>query len=369
MTMLKSRLDGDYEFMKTGFQVPRDKKVVTARQDNQLDDDHQWIRVYNTLPSVSELTTDAGIQAGAEQKPFNDLYHQHILGSHEHTFTTRIHHPLFDQEDKYLPPWTPFKVRIFLHPMKAMFQCRDNHVPRIEIKDAHFIDHLIKIDEKLAESVMGKLLGTTDQGEMKFPIIRRELQEHNITRSRVIMLNRAFTGTLPRRIFMKFVPTATWQNMNSAQNGFLSRFPGLTKLKISYGMKDWPSREGFVFKEVPNTPPPYTDEEKERMQWANHDIIRQIKEVFVPAKYTHTLAWTSKDFFENCAVFAVDLTPLQADCEMKDVLTPRRDGDLTIRMEFSHEIGAAEPQMLLTTAEHNNMIVWSVPTFEITTDF
>ncbi|ELU09569.1 hypothetical protein CAPTEDRAFT_202780, partial [Capitella teleta] len=164
---------------------------------------------------------------------------------------------------------------------------------------------------------------------------------------------------------------SVWKTNNPTKNPYVYRYPGLTKLKISYGDKEWPKKDGLEFINVPDNKKPgeFTDDEIDQIVRSNVDAYATMREVFTPSIYLHKMAVTPHDYFKYNFVMGVDLSPLAQDCLNPDTREPRYEGDLTIKMDFNHMLGENDPMMLIICAEHKNQITWHLPDFSLTTDY
>ena len=364
LTMPKSREVDDWEKDLSHIQIQRRAAVNSDRANNELTGFNALL-MPSTLPAGTVAVNNATTQARTEQKAYNDLKARPLLGSKTQRYTLRLLHPIF-QEWKFMPPATPYVIKVHLNPPANCFQCRTDDVPRIVIEKATMIDNLIRLSPEAVQNTNNALYD--GKGQMAFPLMRRVLLEFNLGKTRSVKMPRFITDTLPSRIAMAIIPTAAWKTNNPSQNPYDYQFPGITSVQIKYGDKQWPNEEGGLkFNSVPDHPPPYSEAEIDAMVRTNMDAYMEIMKVYTPPGEVHKLAMTRKDWLSHNFVLAFDLSALGQEHSNADARSTKFMGDITLDMSFSHENTA--DMMLIVMTESKNLYTLTVPTFTSHTDY
>ena len=364
LTMPKSREEDDWEKDLSHIQVQRRAAVNSDRANNQLAGLNALL-MPSTLPANTVAVNNANIQARIEQEAYNELKAKPLLGSKIHRFALRLLHPIF-QEWKFIPPATPYVIKVHLNAPANCFQCRTDDVPRIVIEKATMIDYLIRLSPEAVQNTNNSLYD--GKGQMAFPLVRRVLSEFNLAKTRSVRMPRFITDTIPSRIAMAIIPTAAWRTNNPSQNPYDYQFPGIKSIQIKYGDKQWPTEEGGLkFNSVPNHPPPYSEAEIDAMVRTNMDAYMEVMKVYTPPGEVHKLATTRKDWLSHNFVIAFDMSALGQEHSNADARSTKFMGDITLDMSFSHENTA--DMMLIVMVESKNLYTLTVPTFTSHTDY
>lgn len=358
----------EFERLVNDFGVGREAQVnpdPTRTAGNEIDNDLVTMTP-NTLPSQITTVTDSAAVAIQEQKAYNSIKLNRILGSNEFYISGYLQHPFFGI-DKFLPPSFPYRLRLKTNPPAHAFQCTSSRVPKIVIKEAYMEDALIKVESsegvKIAQEIISK-------GSMlQFPVVRRVINEFNMPKGRKITINRAISGMLPTRAFITILDNAAWKTDNPVRNPYNFQFPGLTGFTMKYGDMEWPYKGGYKINNVPASAPPYTKAQTDLMVATNMDFYTKNMSVYYPKSLVHRLAVTPTDLFTHSFVLCVDLSPLGDKAENPNVRFTRFEGEITLEFEFSHELGADKSYTIALGHEYENQYAISVPDFTFNTDY
>jgi hypothetical protein len=277
---------------------------------------------------------------------------------------------MVDQEYKLIPFSTGFKIRVILNDRNDCFTCANNNVPFIKIHEAYFEDWLVRCDSDFVNSESKKIISAN--GQMNFPVIRRELNMHDIHQTIHMKLNRAIIGDVPSRLFLFVARSDTFLAHNPTRNPYVYKFPGITKFSLEYGDKEWPRKDGVEFRHVPtdlmdkNRIRTLTDAEVEKLVIHNTRAYDILRGPFTAPNFLHKMAVKEKEWFKYCCVLCVDFSPLGCDFFNPDLRGPKSVGDIAIKIRFSGVMPA--DHKLVTISEYKNMVTWTVPDFKLSMD-
>ena len=216
------------------------------------------------MPASEGTSENKQIVAIADQVHYNELYSNWLPGSPVIRLRGRIKHPLMI-DSKFLPPECPLKVRMKLHKAGQLFQCEANNLPQVKMLDAYFLDTTFKMSSELANSFTREIFKNNSQ--IVLPFTRPVTSEVELPKSKSVYLSKVLQGTLPRRMAVYFVKNRAWKAESSAHNPYDYPYLGITRFRIHYGNKTWPTREGYEVLDMPDAahPRPYTDGEMEEL--------------------------------------------------------------------------------------------------------
>jgi hypothetical protein len=169
---------------------------------------------------------------------------------------------------------------------------------------------------------------------------------------------------------------------NPTKNQYIAKYPGWKKFAVKYSDRKWPREDHVEFHAVPNDPTDpdstatsmfadmkirdLTDEEVTLLVEKNTQAYDILRGPFTVPGALPYMAVQEKEWFKYCHYVCVDFTPLGCHFMTPDLRGPVAVGDITY--DF-HMMGVPPANhKIVTISEHENMVDWILPSFELSSD-
>ena len=361
-------LDEDEENLKTGFGIYRDAKMLPRGSgDTALQQTLADVKLTpDTLPTDTNNLQSATTISYQDQGEYNEIYGKWLAGSPLIRFRGRIKHPLMN-DTKFLPPECPIRVRMKLHRKGQLFQGRIDFMPQVIFEDAYFLDKTYKLTPEMASQFANKIFRKNNQ--IILPIERTVTTEHQLPKGKSVRLNRFFQGTLPRTMALVFIKTNAWKSENPERNPYIYPFLGIRRMRLNYGNKSWPTKDGYEMDLPSGVRPPYNDDQLQTIMRKNWTVYQDNMKVFAGASNVSKLALGLKDWLTYQNVWCFDFTPMGNSAEMQHVSFPKMEGHLDLDLEFEMEPLHTDTYTIVCFSQYDNQFNITVPTWQSERDW